>query len=84
MGQIAISSANPHLYFVGKLKSFPGGPSYSKHSGFLMKMTAVPGTYGSETCEPYTVTTFVSDVISSDSKFTRTYTLSNVLIYTGA
>jgi hypothetical protein len=73
-----MTSGTPYLYYVGKLKSFPGGPSYSKDSAFLMKMTAAPGNYGMETCKTYTVTTFVSDAISSDIKFTRTSLVSYV------
>jgi hypothetical protein len=73
MGLFAITSGTPYLYYVGMLKNFPGGPGYPKNSGYLMKMTAEPGTYGSDTCQTYTVTTFVSDVISSDSDYTRTF-----------
>jgi hypothetical protein len=69
-------ATTPYLYYVGKLKNYlgKGGSDYSKDAGFLMKMMAVSGpiTYGTETCGTYTISTFVSDVISSDSKYTRT------------
>lgn len=78
-----MAAGTPYVYYVGNLKNFAGNgdPAYSKPAGFLMKMTTTPGTYASETCGTYTVTTFVSDVISSDSKFTRTADQTKVLIY---
>jgi hypothetical protein len=62
----------PYIYYVGKLKNYLGnvGPEYDPAAGFLMKMMAVPGTYDSETCGAYTISTFVSDVISSKYKIT--------------
>jgi hypothetical protein len=69
MGLFAVTAGTPYLYYVGNLKNFAGngGSAYSDPAGFLMKMSTIPGTYASETCATYTVTTFVSDVISSDS-----------------
>ena len=82
MGLFAMNAGSPYLYYVGTLKNFPGGSGYSQPSGFLMKIAATPGNYGSETCGTYTVTTLISDVISSDVKYTRTADQTKVIIYT--
>lgn len=69
MGLFAVTAGTPYLYYVGNLKNFAGNQdsAYSDPAGFLMKITTTPGIYASETCATYTVTSFVSDVISSDS-----------------
>jgi hypothetical protein len=85
MGKFDVSGSTPYLYYVGKTKNFlgKGGSDFSSEAGFLMKMMAVPGTYDSETCGSYSIT-FVPDVISTDSDYTRTANQAKITILTSS
>lgn len=84
MGQFAMNVTTPYLYYVGKLKNYLGksGSDYTKDAGFLMKMMANPGTYNNETCGTYTISNFVSDVISSS--YTITNDQSKIIVLTSS
>jgi hypothetical protein len=82
MGQFGFTASIPYLYYVGKFKNFLGSSvsDYSKPAGFLMKMMAAPGTYSDDTCGTYSITTFVSDAISTNYLITSDPTKISVKI----
>lgn len=84
MGQFVMIGGTPYIYYVGKLKNYlgKGGSDYSNDAGFLMKMMAAPGTYDSETCGSYTISAFISDVISSS--YTLTNDQSKIIVITSS